>query len=123
MRAFKTKWFARFARQELIADTNLWEAIERAERGLVDADLGGGLIKQRVPRHGKGRSGGYRVIVAYRAKNRAVFLLGFAKNEQDNIDADQLTTARKVAESWLTASTERITQAIEENELQETKRV
>src|ERR1700678_2411253 len=101
MRAFKTKWFARFARQELIADTNLWEAIERAERGLVDADLGGGLIKQRVPRHGKGRSGGYRVIVAYRAKNRAVFLLGFAKNEQDNIDANQLTTARKVAESWL----------------------
>jgi hypothetical protein len=123
MRAFKTKWFARFARQELIADTNLWEAIERAERGLVDADLGGGLIKQRVPRQGEGRSGGYRMIVAYRAKNRAVFLLGFAKNEQDNIDANQLTTARKVAESWLTASTERITQAIEENELQETKRV
>jgi hypothetical protein len=123
MRAFKTKWFARFARQELIADASLWEAIERAERGLIDADLGGGLIKQRVSRHGKGRSGGYRVIVAYRAKNRAVFLLGFAKNEQDNIDANQLTTARKVAESWLTASTERITQAIEENELQETKRV
>jgi len=62
------------------------------------------------------------VIVAYRAKNRAVFLLGFAKNEQDNIDANQLTTARKVAESWLTAGTERITQAIEENELQEIKR-
>jgi hypothetical protein len=63
MRAFKTKWFARFARQELIADASLWEAIERAERGLIDADLGGGLIKQRVSRHGKGRSGGYRVIV------------------------------------------------------------
>jgi hypothetical protein len=56
MRAFKTKWFSRFARQELIADASLWEAIERAERGLIDADLGGGLIKQRIARQGKGRS-------------------------------------------------------------------
>lgn len=123
MKVFKTKWFARFARNEQIADTSLREAIARAERGLIDADLGGGLIKQRVARPGKGRSGGYRVIVAYRANDRAVFLLGFAKSEQDNIDANQLTTARKIAGSWLAASTERIAQAIEEEELQEVKGV
>jgi len=58
MRAFKTKWFARFARKEKIADATLVAAIERAERELIDADLGGGLIKQRVARQGKGRSGG-----------------------------------------------------------------
>ena len=52
-----TKWFAPFARSELIADASLREAIARAERGLIDADLGGGLIKQRVARPGKGRSG------------------------------------------------------------------
>ena len=62
MEVFKTRWFARFARQERIADSSLREAIERAERGLIDADLGGGLIKQRVARPGRGRSGGYRVI-------------------------------------------------------------
>ena len=51
MKVFKTKWFARFARQELIADSSLREAIARAERGMVDAELGaGGLIKQRVAR-------------------------------------------------------------------------
>jgi hypothetical protein len=54
MKVFKTKWFARFARHELIADTSLREAIARAERGLIDADLGGGLIKQRVARKGQG---------------------------------------------------------------------
>ena len=53
MKIFKTRWFARFARQEKIADDGLREAIERAERGLVDADLGGGLIKQRVARQGQ----------------------------------------------------------------------
>jgi hypothetical protein len=46
VQTFKTKWLARFARHEGITDKSLGEAIERAERGLIDADLGGGLIKQ-----------------------------------------------------------------------------
>jgi hypothetical protein len=91
---FKTKWLARFVRRERIADASLIQAIQRAERGLVDADVGGGLIKQRVARVGQGRSGGYRVLVAWRARGRAVFLFGFAKNEKDNIDPDQLLSLR-----------------------------
>jgi hypothetical protein len=66
MRVFLTKWMARYARRERISHESLREAIARAEQGLVDADLGGGLIKQRVARVGKGRSGGYRTIIAYR---------------------------------------------------------
>ena len=73
MQVFKTRWLARFARHERIPDRSLLEAIARAERGLVDADLGGGLIKQRVARKGQGRSGGYRMLIAYRTKDRAVF--------------------------------------------------
>lgn len=103
MRIFMTKWFARFARHELIAESSLCEAIARAERGLIDADLGGGLIKQRVARQGKGRSGGYRMIVAYRAKNRAIFLFGFAKSEMENIAANQLAVARDIARKLLAA--------------------
>ena len=75
MRVFKTKGFARFARRERISDANLGEAVRRAERGLVDADLGGGVIKQRVARPGQGKSGGYRVLVAYRAKALSVGIL------------------------------------------------
>jgi hypothetical protein len=88
MQIYKTRWLARFARQEHIADKSLLEAIARAERGLIDADLGGGLIKQRVARQGQGRSGGYRMIVAYRAQDRAVFFYGFAKSDRENVEPD-----------------------------------
>jgi len=54
VRIFKMKGLAKFARREQIADRRLIYAIERAERGIVDADLGGGLIKQRVARQGQG---------------------------------------------------------------------
>jgi hypothetical protein len=57
VRIFKLKTLARFTRRERIGDVSLCEAIEHAERGLVDADLGGGLIKQRVARAGQGRAG------------------------------------------------------------------
>jgi hypothetical protein len=119
MRIFKTKWFGRFARHEEISDKNLREAIERAERGLIDADLGGGLIKQRVARQGKGKSGGYRTIIAYRAGDRAVFVLGFAKNEQDNLEPSQLQEARRVAAKWLAADARKLSEAIHEHEIQE----
>src|SRR6266404_5725329 len=82
---YKTKVFARFARKERINDRELIEAIERAEQGLIDAALGGGLIKQRVARPGSGRSGGYRAVIALRTKERAIFIHGFAKNDQANI--------------------------------------
>lgn len=119
METFKTKRFARFARRESISDGNLVEAINRAEQGLIDADLGGGLIKQRVARQGKGRSGGYRMIVAYRAKSRAVFLYGFAKNEEENIDRDKLIELRIVGSNWLNAAARTIAIALEEGVLQE----
>jgi hypothetical protein len=104
MRAFKTKWFARFARKQKILDATLVEAIERAERGLIDADLGGGLIKQRVARQGEGRSGGFRTLIAFRSDHVAVFVYGFGKNEQENIEDTQLEVLREIAIGWLSAS-------------------
>jgi len=119
MQVLKTRWFARFARQEKIADAGLREAIERAERGLVDADLGGGLVKQRVARQGQGRSGGYRVLVAYREKNRAIFLFGFAKSDQENVGSDELAFLRELAKNWLAADTAKIRNEIEAGNIQE----
>ena len=119
MQVFKTKWLVRWTRREGIADRSLREAIERAERGLVDADLGGGIIKQRVARAGQGRSGGYRMLVAYRTGHRAVFLYGFAKRERENIEADELLTLREIGAAWLAADPRSITQAIKEGALQE----
>src|ERR1035437_6893517 len=119
MRIFKTRWLARFARQERITDESLLEAIARAERGLIDADLGGGLIKQRVARQGQGRSGGYRMMIAYRPSDRAVFLYGFAKNDRENIESDELLSFRQIAEKLLAADEAKIREDIETGTLQE----
>ena len=97
MQVYKTRGFARFARRERIKDDKLCEAVARAEKGLIDADLGSGVIKQRLSRQGQGRSGGYRVIVFYRTSTRTVFVDGFAKSDQDNINDDDLARFRELA--------------------------
>lgn len=79
MRVFKTKWFGRYAIQENIDDASLKESIKRAEKGLIDADLGGSLIKMRIAKKGQGRSSGYRVLIAYKKNNRAFLYLDLPK--------------------------------------------
>ena len=101
MRLFKTKPFARFAAKQGITDAVLREAIHRAEAGLIDADLGGGVIKQRVARQGQGKSGGFRSIVLFRRGTLAFFAYGFAKNERDNIDRQELSAFRLLAAQML----------------------
>ncbi len=119
MRIFKTKVVARFTRSEGIADASLVDAIKRAERGLIDADLGGGLFKQRVARQGQGKSGGYRMLVACRKGDRAVFFYGFAKNARSNIGDDELKTAREICAYWLNASEAQIDEAVSEKVIME----
>ena len=116
---YKTKWLARFTRREGIADADLLEAIERAELGLVDADLGSGLIKQRVARKGKGRSGGYRMIVAYRSGERAVFLYAFAKSDRENLTINELQDFREVGMKLLNAPSKEIAAALDDGALEE----
>jgi hypothetical protein len=121
VRIFKTKTLARFTKRERIADASLCKAIEDAERGRVDADLGSGLIKQRVARKGQGKSGGYRMLIGFRSKLRAVFLFGFAKSELDNIDDDQLATLRETAAMWIAADAQKIEQALKDGLLIEVR--
>ena len=110
---------SRFTRRERIGVTALREAVARVARGLVDADLGGGIIKQRVARAGQGRSGGFRLLLAFRAGERAVFLYGFAKGERDNIGPDELMTLREIGAGWLAADAARMARALQEEALQE----
>jgi len=97
VRIFKNKAFARFADKAGLGDAALCRAVRDAERGLVAADLGGGVIKQRIARPGRGKSGGFRTLIVFRARNRAFFVHGFAKNEMDNIGRDELVALRKLA--------------------------
>lgn len=119
MQVFKTRWFARFAQRENITDTSLREAIARAERGLIDAELGGGLIKQRVARRGQGRSGGHRAIIAYLAGSKAFFLHGFAKSDRDNVGEDELIALKKFGRRLLTADVQTLNGMFEDGSLKE----
>jgi hypothetical protein len=119
LRIFKTKMFVRFTRRERISDASLCEAVRRAELGLLDAQLGGGVIKQRVARPGQGRSGGYRVLIAYRPLTLSVFLYGFAKSERDNVNDDELATLRDIAKGWFQVDANTLTRAVADGLIQE----
>jgi hypothetical protein len=108
MRVYKTRWFARFAKRERISGRQLADTIARAERGQIDADLGGGLIKQRVARPGQGRSGGWRTLIAYRNRQRAIFMFGFAKSDLDNIDDARLSELKAAARDLLVLTSSQI---------------
>ena len=71
------------------------------ERGLIAADLGGGVIKQRIARPGQGKSGGFRTLIVFKAGIRAVFVHGFAKNARDNVEKDELAALKKLAAELL----------------------
>jgi len=72
-----------------------------ASDGAEDADLGGGVIKQRVARPGQGRSGGYRTLILFRVGSRAVFAFGFAKSDQANIAPADLALLKDTASMTL----------------------
>lgn len=121
MRAFKVKGFVRFQRKERLDDAALLKAVRDAEKGLVDADLGHGLIKQRVARQGEGKRGGYRTIVAFRKGDRAVFLYGFAKSDKATLAPDELALLARIGARWLSASSAELSAAITATELTEAR--
>jgi hypothetical protein len=119
LRRFLNKPFQRFARKEEIADPELCEAIARADRGLVDADIGGGVIKRRLARTGQGRSGGFRTIILYRQENMSFFVYGFPKSERENITAEELKAFRDLAKLMLGYSDEELNKAVANDKLRE----
>jgi hypothetical protein len=97
LRVYKNNAFARFAKKARITDADLWRAAQSADRGLIDADLGGGVIKQRIARQGQGKSGGSRAIILFKSGNRAVFVYGFEKKDLANIRLGELEGFRRLA--------------------------
>lgn len=110
MRIFKTKWFDGFAYKNGIHDRILVEAVERAERGLIDADLGGGVIKQRVARIGQGRSKGHRTFILLSKGDKAFFVYGFSKNDRDNLRQDEKEDLKDMAKHLLFLSEKEISE-------------
>ena len=116
-RIYKNRWFAKFANREGISDAALFAAIDQANRGLIDADLGGGLIKQRVAREGGGKSGGYRTLVFFRHEERAIFAFGFAKSDKANLSSVELRTYKQAAKIVLALTQAQIDTEVREGRM------
>lgn len=119
IRIFKNRWFVRFARREKLNDTILKKAIVDAEHGVVDADLGGNIIKQRIARSGQGKSGGYRTIIVFKKADKAFFVYGFSKSNRENINKDELAGFKQSAKELLSLSDEQINALVEKGALTE----
>jgi hypothetical protein len=97
MTVYATKDFARFARKAGLHDTKLVQAAEDVAAGKFDADLGGGVYKQRVARDGEGKSGGFRTIIVFKIGGHSFFAHGFAKSEKANVSAKELKALKRLA--------------------------
>ena len=122
MRAFKSRLFNRWAAKVGLTDAMLWAALEEMERGLVDADLGGHVYKKRIALGGRGKSGGARTLIVYRAAEIAFFVDGFTKAERDNIGPDELEVLRATARDLLGYSEQGLRTLIETGKYLEVKR-
>ncbi len=115
----KTRHFARWARKSGLADSLLDEAVFEIERGLLEADLGGGIVKKRIDLPGRGKRGSIRTLLATNRNDRWFFVFGFEKNKRANISDNELESLKKLAKHLLGLTAAQIIAAIEEGALVE----
>ena len=116
---FKTRRFNRWMRKTELTDQALCDAVSEMERGLIDADLGGGVVKKRVALPGRGKSGGARMLVATNNGNRWFFVFGFEKNDRANVDGKELEALQAIAADLLKLSPAQLDAHVEGEALQE----
>jgi len=119
MSVFKTKLFQDWQKKEDIADKSLCAAVDEMFRGLIDATLGGGLVKKRIARPGAGKSSGYRTLLATNKNDKWFFVYGFAKNERDNIENQEMLALKRLAAVLLGMDANAINQLLADKELKE----
>ena len=118
-RVFKTRHFIRWMRKTELTEAALCKAVEEMDQGLIDADLGGGVMKKRVPLPGRGKSGGARTLVATNRGDRWFFVFGFEKNERANISAEELEALQAIAADLLKLAAKELHAQVETGALQE----
>ena len=100
-----------------LTDGALCAAVAEMAHGLIDADLGGGVVKKRVGLTGRGKRGGARTLVATNRGDRWFFVYGFAKNDRANIADDELEVLQGIAEQLLVLTDLQLDAAVEDSSL------
>ena len=118
-RVFLTRVFSRWLRKTELTERRLCEAVDEMVMGLVDADLGGGVLKKRVALPGRGKRGGARTLVATNKGDRWFFVFGFEKNEKANVSDKELEALKMQAADLLAWSADQLDKAALDGTLQE----
>ena len=118
-RVFKTRHFSRWMRKTELTDSSLCAAVLEMTQGLIDADLGGCVVKKRVGLAGRGKRGGARTLVATNKGNRWFFLFGFEKNDRANISAEEKEALQSIAQDLLARTGKELNAQVEDGTLQE----
>ena len=121
MSIYKTKEFSKFARKAGLGSAELLEAARALASGQWDADLGGGVFKQRIAREGGGKSGGFRTIILFKVGGHSFFVHGFAKNQKANITPKELKALKTLASTFLGFDVEALKTASAAGEIAEVK--
>lgn len=119
LRIFKTRHFRRWMRKTELTDRQLCDAVSEMSMGLIDADLGGGVVKKRIGLTGRGKRGGVRTLIATNKGSRWFFVFGFEKNERGNIADDELQALKDIAEQLLARTGRQLDESVEDGLLQE----
>ena len=104
MLKLKTHWFHKWAKENSISDDVLLETLENISQNLGVANLGGGLYKVRTKRLDRGKRGGFRILVAYKETDKAIFIYGFSKTERDNLEKNEFKSFKKLVKDLLVIS-------------------
>ncbi len=118
-RVFKTRHFHRWMRKTDLSDAELCHAVAEMSQGLIDADLGGGVVKKRIAMSGRGKSSGARTLLATNRGSRWFFVFGFEKNERANIASDELDVLQELAKDLLSRTIVQLDEAIVDGALLE----
>src|SRR5436305_14365132 len=91
-------------RKTELTEDALCRAVSEMERGLIDAELGGGVVKKRIPLPGRGKSGSTRTLLATNKSSLWFFVFGFEKNERANVSLRELVALKAIAADLLSLS-------------------
>ena len=118
-RVFETRHFSRWTRKCGLTQEALCRAISEMEKGLIDAELGGCVVKKRVPLPGRGKSGSTRTLLATNKGSLWFFMFGFEKNERANVSPTELETLKVLAADLLKRSSAELDELVESKALEE----
>ena len=102
-----------------LSDVLLYEATSEMEQGLIDADLGGGIVKKRIALPGRGKRGSIRTLLATNKNDLWIFIHGFEKSEKSNVSKAELLALQCLANDLLKLSSQELAIALKNNVLQE----